>query len=142
MRQIAIIVLLACSVSVLGQSIPEAATADFDTRFNHHTEAVNIVWDATTDGYTVTYEFNDRQVYVFYNDKGTFRESRVSMQYDELEQGVQQYISDHYADATFSAAFRLNTQTAPERSVVELNNNGQLITLYFRPDGTFHYGEK
>lgn len=123
------------------QSIPEKSLQDFNQRFNNHTEATKIVWQAVDAGYEVTYEFNEREGYVFYDESGLFKVSRLSMHFEELEQGIQAYVSKNYPEAAVTYCYRLNTLTAPERSAVELSQSGNTIKLFFRPDGTFHYAE-
>lgn len=119
--------------------IPEQATEDFEQRFNHHGGSENIVWSTIESGYKVSYDFNDRHGEVIYNQTGLFKESRVSMQADQLEQGVKDYLSTNYANATILHCYRLNSNTAPERNLVIIEESGTQIEVHFRPDGKFHY---
>lgn len=136
-----IILSILFGTGVWSQSIPDAATEHFNYEFNSHTEASNIVWKAVDNGFEVTYDFYGRQGYAFYDDKGMCKESRIYTTFDRLAEGTQEYITSTYPNGTVTYCYRLNTQTAPERSVVQLQNNGQSIKLFFRPDGTFHYQE-
>lgn len=126
---------------IWSQNVPDEIIENFNHEFNSHTEATNIIWETVDQGFEVTYEFNDRQGYVFYDDNGYYKESRLSTPFDQLEQGVQDYVTNTFPNGTVNYCYRLNSQTAPERSVVQINNNGQTIKLFFRPDGTFHYQE-
>lgn len=141
MRISTLLFLIIASTAYWAQTVPESALLDFSERFNHHTEASDVIWVSNEEGHGVTYEFNSRQGYVFYDDNGTFKESRLSMLPEELEQGVQSYVTANFPSHEVTYCYRLNTATAPERSVVQLTNEGNQITLFFRPDGQFHYQE-
>jgi hypothetical protein len=142
MRIITLIIAIVIGNVMWSQQVPETAKQHFKEQYNHSETASNVTWNALDNGFEVTYSSNNREGHVFYDDKGYFKESRVSMQFKELEQSVKDYVASHFGTKDVTYCYRLNTQTAPERSVVQLEINGQQLRLFFRPDGTFHYQEQ
>lgn len=141
MKKGILITLLFCATIGWSQEsnhVPASAINDFSSRITG--EVSSSSWEASETGFKVTYS-GDSSGIIFYDDEGNFRAIWTLTTFENLESHVQKYVSDNYSKKHIGKCYRLTSGTAPERSIVTIEQKDGITTLYFRPDGNFHYAE-
>lgn len=119
--------------------VPEAAQTDFNSRITTESTAS---WETVGNGFKVSYQSEAQNGILFYDEDGIFKASWDEVSFDQLLEETKAYIKDNYSKKDVVRSYLLNSNTAPERGVVILKIKGnRTTTVYFRPDGTFHYQE-
>jgi len=120
-------------------SVPVNAQEVFDKDYNTNNEAKNIVWTKSNSNYVVYFEYNGKKRSVLFDEAGNYKENRIFIPYGKLNEKTANYIETNYSKNSIVQCYEVNSNTAPFRNEVEIDVNGEMIPLFFRPNGDFHY---
>jgi hypothetical protein len=127
--------------NIIGQKteIPANALATFEKEYNANNDATDIVWSKANLGIKVYYEYNSKKRVILFDEAGNFKENRIYISENRLNAAASDYIKLNYSKHTIVQCYEVLSNTAPERNEVEIEIDGNMSTLYFRPNGEFHY---
>lgn len=125
--------------AAVSQNIPEIAQNTFDKEFNTNNEATDIVWTKSGDNFVVYFEYNGKKRSVLFDADGHYKENRTFISFKRLNENAAAYLTANYSKKSIVQCYEVMSNTAPERNEIEIEINGELSTLYFRPNGEFHY---
>lgn len=116
------------------EPVPAAVADAFHANYPG-VKAVN--WEHRAGQYVAMFKQDEGLTKVFYDGKGTWLETRVRLQLNELPGGVQHFIAKYYVDADVNFAGKVMTPNGalyrieselPDAVVVKiLNEDGELI---------------
>ncbi|MCB9188972.1 MAG: hypothetical protein H6599_06780 [Flavobacteriales bacterium] len=138
-----VVVLALAIVGVsFGQTVPEKALADFSERIeSERGSTINSNWEVSENGCKVVFSTNNAAGEIAYDDHGNYRSSLLQIAFEDLQADVQSYVTTNYKMKNVVNSYHLNSGTAPERCVVKIKDKKKIVTIYFRPDGSYHYQE-
>jgi len=112
---------------------------------NYHgtdSETIDSKWSKVGNKIHLNYTYSDKKRTVIFNEKGNFLQSWIEIPTERLRAEVAKYLSLHYPKATIVQAYELSSNTAPERNIVDIENEGNKLRLRFRPNGAFYISEE
>lgn len=134
-----IILILSLNVSFgQGISAPKNAQETFEKDFNANNEATDINWLTEENNFVVYFEYNQKKRSVLFDQEGNYKENRIFIPIEKLNTLVSAYIEKNYDSNSIIQCYEVFSNTAPERNEVEIEINGEITTLFFRPNGEFH----
>ncbi len=120
-------------------NVPVVINKTFETQINAFKDCENIVWSKNENNYVATYDKKSIRNITSFSMEGRIVENLEKTDLETLSENVLNYIDENYPKAKVMQCFSQSSETAPNRSVVEIKLKGISYQLFFRPDGTFHY---
>jgi hypothetical protein len=119
--------------------VPQISLDYFQKEFNTHNESQNIQWSKNEIGFEVYFEYNDKKRTALFDELGSFKEYRIFVNQERLNSKVKDYLNENFSGSAIIQCYEVTSNSAPERNEVEIEINGNITTLFFRPNGDFHY---